>query len=244
MKFFGKMLCALMFALCVNPAGAFAEGEDGLYEGWGYGFQLGGGGVFPTSSLRDDFKGAFIFTGGLTGEYRNVRLKADVAFGQPSLKNDNPYAVYDTQLRNLQINGKSSASLLMVGIQAGYTVARVGRLSITPMVGGFFSRIGWTLNNITWSKDAQGVDVFTIANSQDTHESHFSWMASIDFDIKVHNSLTHSLTNSDRQAYYTSSVRISPFIARASYKNLVPAVKGNYIGITVAYSGMMHLLNY
>jgi len=64
---------------------------------WAAGFQVGVGGMVPTSSLSDDLKACALFAGGLTGEWNNLRLKAGIAYAQPSFKNDNPYGVFDSQ---------------------------------------------------------------------------------------------------------------------------------------------------
>lgn len=237
MKTTRLLLILLAIVMTVLPAPLPAQTDASMLGDWGYGFQLGMGAQWPTGSLADDFKGYFLFTGGLTGQYRDLRLKADVSYGQPSLKNPNPYNVTDDAGHALQVNGTSSATHIGLGIQLGYTVLRSGRLSITPAVGGYMSHLSWEVNDITWEVNEQGEEHFNISKVNDVSHSHFSWMASVDFDIAVHDSLTGG-------GRYTSSVRVTPFIAHAAYGKLSPAVSGNYIGLTVSYAGLMRMLNY
>ena len=46
-----------------------------------------------------------------------------------------------------------------------------------------------------------------------------------------------------QKSHYVSSVRITPFITHAGYSHLSPAVKGNWIGMTVSYAGLSRLLS-
>jgi len=81
------MVLAMLLALVCPTA---LSAQDNEQTAWGYGFQVGVGGMLPTGSLGDDFKGCAVFVGGLQGEWHNLRLKADITYGQPSFKNDNP----------------------------------------------------------------------------------------------------------------------------------------------------------
>jgi len=234
------MVLAMVLAL-VCPTTLSAQ--DNEQTAWGYGFQVGVGGMLPTSSLGDDFKGCAVFVGGLQGEWHNLRLKADVTYGQPSFKNDNPYAVLDVQGRDAQLNGTASATLLGGAVQLGYTVLRAGKVSVTPCAGVFFNRVSWDLNDISWEKDDNGVEQPVISDVTDVHENSVSWMASVDVDIRLHSRFIDAPLGSGT-ARYNSSLRISPFIAHASYSNLSPAVKGNFIGVTVSYSGLVQMLGY
>ena len=217
-----------------------AQDGESLYDGWGLGFQMGVGGVLPTGSLADDLKGCALFTGGLNAEYNRLRLKADVAFGQPSFKNDNPYAAYDDQVRDLQLNGTGNPTMLGLGLQAGYTVWRQGKVSVTPCVGVNFNRLSWDLNQIKYEKDDEGQERPSIDDVTHANENSLGWMASVDIDVKLHGKLVDYPFGDDRQAHYTSMVRISPFIAHAGLKNFSPSVKGCCVGVTVTYAGLLH----
>ena len=238
-----KRTLLILFAILTLTSSALSaqEGES-LYQGWGIGFELGAGGIMPTGSLSDDLKGCVLFTGGLNAEYRRLRLKADIAFGQPSFKNENPYSIYDNQDRDLQLNATANPTLLGVGLQLGYTLLRQGRVSVTPMVGLSWSRLSWDLNNIKYEADDEGVERPMIDNVVGTHENSFGWMASVDIDFRLHGKIVDSPFG-DGQAHYTSSVRISPFVTYAKYSHLNPAVKGTCFGATVSYAGFLRLFN-
>jgi len=211
---------------------------------WGYGFQIGVGGMVPTGSLADDIKACALFSGGLTGEWHNARLKADITYGQPSFKNDNPYAVYDSQGRDAQLNGTASATLLAGGVQLGYTVWRMGKVAVTPCAGVFFNRLSWDLNDISWERDDSGIDQPVITNVSDTHHNSVGWMASVDIDVKVHSRFIDAPVSGEGSRRYTSSVRVTPFVAHASYSHLSPSVKGCLLGVTISYAGLVQMLGY
>ena len=68
-------------------------------------------------------------------------------------------------------------------------------------------------------------------------------MASIDFDIKFHKHVgdTPFFLTGQREEF-TSSIRISPFVARASFAKPVPAIEGYYVGVNVTYTGIARAL--
>ena len=234
-----RTVLILLAILTLAPAALFGQENESLYTGWGAGFHIGVGGMVPTGSLSDDLKGCAVFTGGADFEYKRARLKIDANYGQPSFKNDNPYAVYDNEGRNLQQNGTANATSFGVDFQLGYTVWRQGKVSVTPCVGVIFNRLKWEMNTIKWDKDDEGVERPQIDNVTDVHENSTGWTASVDVDILLDGKFVDMGGNS----HYTSSVRISPFITHASYSNLSPAVKGNWIGVTVSYAGLSRLLS-
>ena len=233
----------LLTVLMLIPATLRAQQDGSLYQGWGVGFQVGAGGIMPSGSLGDDLKGCALFTGGLNAEYQRLRLKADIAFGQPSFKNDNPYAVFDETHRDQQLNATANPTLLGVGLQLGYTLWRQGRVSVTPMVGFSWNRLSWDLNNIKYEKnDNEGEELPQIDNVVGTHESSFGWMAIVDIDFRLHGKIVDSPFGNN-QAHYTSSVRVSPFVTYSKYSHLNPAVKGTCFGATVTYAGFLRLFN-
>ena len=225
----------LVAMMMLAPAVMWGQDSESLYRGWGAGFQVGVGGKVPTGSLGDDLKGCSLFTGGLAVENNRARLKIDLTYSQPSFKNDNPYAVYDDQGRNLQLNGTASVTSLDASCQLGYTVWRNGRVKVTPCVGVNFNRLNWDMNHIKWEADDQGEVKPQIDNVTDVHETSTGWIASVDIDIRLGGKFV-SLGNGN--CHYTSSVRVSPFITHAGYSNLSPSVKGNWIGITLSYTGL------
>lgn len=234
-----RTILILLAMLTLTPAALRAQETESLYTGWGAGFHIGVGGMVPTGSLDDDLKGCAVFTGGFDLEYQRARLKIDVNYSQPSFKNENPYAIYDENGRNLQMNGSANTTNLGAGFQLGYTVWRQGKVSVTPCVGINFSRLRWDMNTIKWEKDEEGVERPKIDNVTDVHENSTGWMASVDIDI----ALGGKFVDLGGKSHYVSSVRITPFITHAGYSHLLPAVKGNWIGMTVSYAGLSRLLS-
>ena len=238
-----RTILILLAILTLIPAALQAQQGESIYRPLGVGFHVGVGGLLPTGSLSDDFKGCALFTGGINVDYNRLRIKADVAYGQPSFKNENPYAVIDGQGRNLQLNATANPSLFGVGLQLGYTVWRQGKLSITPNVGVNWNRLSWDINHIKYEKDDAGQERPLIEDVTGTHESNFSWMASVDFDIHLHGKLVDYPFGDDNQAHYSSSVRISPFVTHAKFNHFNPSVKGCCIGITLSYAGLLRVLS-
>lgn len=214
------------------------DSEESLYSNWGLGFQLGVGAMAPTGSLSDDLKGCALFTGGLSAEYKRLRFKADLLFSQPSFKNENPYNANDEQGKYLQRNGTASTTSMGAAFQVGYTVWHKDRVSITPCVGVNFNRLSWDMNTIKWEPDEQGVEKPLIDDVSDVHENSTGWTASVDIDIKLNGKFVDVADGS----HYTSSLRISPFITYAGYKDFNPSIKGNWIGVTLGYSGLFRML--
>ncbi|MBR3728642.1 MAG: hypothetical protein IKN10_06660 [Muribaculaceae bacterium] len=234
-----RTILILLAMLTLTPAALRAQETESLYTGWGAGFHIGVGGMVPTGSLDDDLKGCAVFTGGFDLEYQRARLKIDVNYSQPSFKNENPYAIYDENGRNLQMNGSANTTNLGAGFQLGYTVWRQGKVSVTPCVGINFSRLRWDMNTIKWEKDDEGEERPKIDNVTDVHENSTGWTASVDIDIM----LGGKFVDLGGKSHYVSSVRITPFITHAGYSHLSPAVKGNWIGMTVSYAGLSRLLS-
>ena len=234
-----RTIILLLTILILTPAALCAQEAETLYNGWGIGFHIGAGGMVPTGSLGDDLKGCAVFTGGVDLEYQRARLKINVSYSQPSFKNENPYAVYDSEGRNLQQNGTANTTSLDGGLQLGYTVWRQGKVSVTPCVGVNFNRLKWDMNTIKWEKDEDGVERPQIDNVSDVHENSTGWTASVDIDIM----LGGKFVDVGGKSHYTSSVRITPFITHTGYSHLSPAAKGNWIGMTVSYAGLSRLLS-
>lgn len=234
-----RTILILLAILTMTPVAPRAQESESLSHGWGFGFQVGVGGMLPTGSLSDDFKGCALFTGGLNVEYNLLRFKADVAYGQPSFKNENPYAVLDDQGRNLQLNATANPTLLGTGLQLGYTIWRQGKVSVTPNVGVNWNRLSWDINHIKYEKDTDGTERPMIDNVTGDHVNNFSWMASVDIDIKLHGKVVDYPSSEDRQGHYVSSLRISPFVTHAKFNSFNPSVKGCCVGLTVSYAGLL-----
>lgn len=233
----------LLALLTLAPATLGAQESEHIYHrGWGFGFELGAGGLLPTASLGDALKGCALFAGGLNAEYNRLRLKADIAYGQPSFKNNNPFARRDEQGRDLQLNGTANPTLLAAGVQLGYTVWRQGRVSVTPNAGVSFGRLSWELNDIKYRQDEEGIERPMIDDVHHVHENSVGWLASVDIDIKLHGKIIDSPLG-DGQAHYTSSLRVSPFVTYANYGDMAVAARGCCLGATVTYAGFLHALS-
>ena len=206
---------------------------------WSYGLQLGVAAHTTTGSLSDNFKGAVGFTGGLTADYDRLRLKADVTYCQPSFKNPNMYGIFDELGRDAQVNAAANASHIGTSLQVGYTVARMGAVSLTPCAGIYYSHYSWKLNDIEWKKDENQLDYYSITDNYNTTQGRLSWIASIDVDIRLHDAYTDLMGPQQR---LRSSLRITPWVTHISHKSVVPSVKGMQLGVSVAYSGLLSSL--
>ena len=211
-----------------------------------YGAYAGVGYETPTGELRNNFGGSAMFHVGLTGGYKRLRLKAEVAFGQPSYRNDNIFDVApDAEGRPLQGNSSSHATHLTVGVQLGYSVLSQGRFTITPNVGCYYSRYSWDVANYSWSQDDEGRDVRTTLSTEGRNLHSFGFMASVDFDINLSSRVSNtSLTGSSKRERWTSSLRITPWISNARYTQCVPTVSGMHVGVSVSYLGLARLLSF
>ncbi len=238
-----RTILLILAILVLSPVALCAQETGLLYKPLGVGFQVGVGGLLPTGSLADEFKGCALFTAGVNFDYNRLRFKIDLSYGQPSFKNENPYAVIDEQGRNAQLNATANPSLFGAAFQLGYTVWRQGRLSVTPAVGFAASRLSWDLNHIKYEKDDEGIERPKIDDVTGTHQNNFSWVASVDFDIKLHGKLVDYPAGDGNQAHYTSSVRISPFVTHAKFSDFNPSVKGCCVGVTISYAGLLRALS-
>lgn len=199
---------------------------------WSYGFEAGVGGMLPAGGLHSFVKGEVPFGGAFEVDYGGLRFKAGAHYGQPSLKVRNPFGLFDEKGRDLQLNRSGSASHVAVRALLGYSVLRSDAVSITPLVGMVYHRLGWSVNDLEWGVNDDGHDVFIVTESHDVSLGSVSWQVALDVDIKVHSRFVDNHR-------YTSSVRITPHIGGARFKGGMPStVSGTYYGITLSYSGL------
>ena len=239
---FLTIVCMMALAAASSQAqstSATAEPSD-----FSYGVYGGVGAAFPTGSVADNFKGSALFQIGVTGAFQNFRLKTDVAYGQPSFKNRNIFASYDDNGLPAQDNAHADASLLLWSVQAGYRIYHGHRLSITPNVGFVMSRYSWDVNNLKWSKDENDEDQFQVTGVDKAHFSHTSWIASIDFDIRLHTTITDKPFLGNGSKRFTSSIRITPFVAWLKHSKSVPSTRGCLVGATISYLGLLQSLGF
>jgi hypothetical protein len=244
MKTINKLLCVCFLALAAMPTQAQNNDNNATPSDFTYGVYGGVGAAFPTGSVADNFKGSAMFQIGLTGAYQNFRLKTDVAYGQPSFKNRNIFASYDDNGFPAQDNSHADASLLLWSVQAGYRIYHGHRLSVTPNVGFVMSRYSWDVNNLEWSKDDNNEDQFRVTGVDKARFSHTSWIASIDFDIRLHTTITDKPFLGNGSKRFTSSIRITPFVAGLKHSKSVPSTRGCLVGATVSYLGLLQSLGF
>lgn len=237
-KIFTLMCCAAL-ALCAMAQDKSDESPLSL------GMQAGLGYMTTTGALHDNFGGGVEFTAGLTADYNNLRLKADVAYCQPGFNNVNMFNIKDSEGRDAQINSKTNPTQLSLGIQAGYKVWHNRRFSITPAAGMFYSHYAWELDDIEWSKDDEGKDIFKVTDRHDVASGNVSWMASVDVDIKLHERVTtEPFFLNQRYSRLSTYLRVTPWVAGGKMKKTVPSVSGMYAGVTVRLTGFMQSLGF
>ena len=146
----------------------------------------------------------------------------------------------DEQGRDLQLNTTASPGHLRVGVLLGYTLWQGGRCAVTPLAGMAWNRYKWEVNNIKWSTNDRGEEVFGITDTEDTRQSSVSWMAAVDVDVRLHSHLIPDDKGHVRR--YTSLLRVSPFVAGVRQRTTVPAAKGVLVGLTVSYCGLLSFI--
>lgn len=204
--------------------------------GWTYGFDAGIGVQAPTGGAADLIKTTVNFGAGLEGGYSGLRLKAGFTYGQPTIRIDNPFGVFDASGRDLQLNKSRNLSNFTVSLMAGYRVKVSDRVAVTPLAGAYYSRLSWTVNDIEWSKNEAGHDVFAVINATDVALGSWSWRVQADVDIKLHGQFVD-------KTRYTSSLRLSPWVAGLRWGGaLATPARGACVGVTVAYAGLFTTL--
>jgi hypothetical protein len=208
-----------------------------------YGMYIGVGAVFPTSTIKDNFKSTFTFTAGLLGGYKRLKINADITYGQPRFKNPNIFNLVDASGRSLQSSINTYATYLSISASLGFSVVDTKRFTVTPHAGFFWSGYSWNVGNYTWGSDASGKVVQTLVNTESKSLNDFDWIAGVDFDIHVHSHVTSTpLFFSGQRERLTSTVRVTPYIARATYSKDTAHFKGYQVGFTISYAGIARAL--
>ncbi len=175
-----------------------------------------------TGDFGADFSGYVPFNIGLEGEYKRFKLKVDVTYGQPKITNPN---IFDKQMQ-----GTYSTYAGVVGVNAvlGYKVYKGDAFSLTPFVGGYWNEYSWNVANYEFDDDKNLIvkDVFGVKMDN------FNWMVGIDLDYHFNRYIIGEVDTAQK-TQMTSSVRLTPYVSYASYKN--PDLNGYNIGVNVAY---------
>ena len=223
------------------PGAPTVEASD-----FSYGIFIGLGGLFPTGDIADYFGGGFTFSAGLTGGYKDLKLKALIEYGQPHIDEKNVFGIVDSYSRDAQASINTYASMVGVSVSLGYSVLNTKRFAITPHAGFYWSNYGWNVANLEWVYSSEDMDyVAKTTSTEKLSLRDFNWMAGIDFDIKIHTYVSNTPFLFGQREKLTSMVRITPYIARASYSKTEPAalqMQGYQIGFTVAYVGLAQAL--
>lgn len=206
-----------------------------------YGVTLGVGGLLPTGSLADNFKGCAVFEGNLLFGYDNLRLKTGFQYGQPSVKNHNIFNAYDGAGHATEGNAHADPTFWGWNAQVGYVVYQGHRVSITPNVGVAYTRYNWDIDQLEWSKNDQNEDQYTVTGTRKAHLSHWGVTASVDIDVRLHTSITDTPFLGNGYKRFVSALRVTPWVTYAKYES-VPSVKGCLIGCTVSYAGLLQSL--
>ncbi len=193
-----------------------------------YGFFIGTGAVIPLSDINKAFSGSWSFTAGLQVGWNRLKLKTDISYGQPEIKNKNIMGVVNQEAKS------KYANYLAISVALGYTVYDGKYFSITPQIGGYWSSYAWNTANYEIENDEK-----VVKNIESLDMSNFNWYAGIDFDYHFHTSVSKSpfLFGGQREQYI-SSIRLTPFIGRAVFSKANPHINGCQIGFTVSYLGL------
>ena len=229
-----KKIVLLSVLTLLVSASMYARDNDAILGIYG-----GVGSVLTTGELHDNFDGCVTFGGGVTGAYRGITLKGDIYYGQPSFNKQNMFAVTDDAGRDAQLNAAASATHLGVSAQLGYRLSVSSRVNVAPMTGVYYSRYKWNVNDIKWSKNADGLDVFQAVNTSTVTLSNVGWIASVDVDVRLHSKYVSTSLMPGDQARFTSAVRITPWVATGAFSTAVPKAKGWYVGLNVSYAGLL-----
>lgn len=198
-----------------------------VYGGLGY--------QSPLGKLHDNFGGAMMFQVGVTAGYKRLRGKLEVAYSQPSLRNKNIFNVPDSigldgNRFPKQGNSNASATHLLGNFQLGYTVWRNEKLEITPNAGVHYNSYRWDVENYSWSKADSEVYTRHILNAERRTLTSWSWIASVDVDLKLS---TH--TTLGDMSSKSSWLRFTAWVSGSNFTKCDPSVKGCNIGLTANY---------
>ena len=213
---------------------------------WSYGIYLGIGGSFTTQDIEKYFGNCATFTAGLTAGYKRVKVKADIAYGQPDFNTRN---VFDKKqqvggvIRDIQMPINECPTFLSVGTTAGFSIFTNKRFEITPFAGVHWSGYSWNVANLEWVYDNDKRDYYSkIKNTESAKLKDVSWIAGLDLDIKLHRYVSNTpFILSGQREQFTSSLRITPYVMYADYKEI--AARGYHLGVTVSYSGIARALS-
>lgn len=204
---------------------------------WSYGLFAGVGGLFPTASISEAFSGGCVFTFGLTGGWRRLRLEASIGYTTPTIR--------DTGLVTPEYAGQdymanvNNANLLDIGFGLGYVILDTKRFSIEPYVGGVWTGYNWTARPMVPNEEGG----FTTTGLQHRMQiDDFNFVCGINLEWHFHSAVTSFPLFGTMREHYTSSLRLTPYAVRACYTDAIRHYSGWQIGFRVCYSGLARAL--
>lgn len=223
-------------ALAGHSVASVSDRHSGdFFVGW----FAGTGALIPTGEIADLLDYAWVFNAGFYGGYRRWVLKADISYGQPSLKDvfaDPLNRPWGEGHRYMATN--PNARQLSGTVSVGFRVVDTKRFSIAPHIGGGWTNYSWNFGDFEFLQEE---DEWVMASPMRKETfGNFNVMCEIDFDWRFHATAIDGkglFGNGRRQ--YVSSLRLTPYLMRQAYSSLSPERKGFQIGIHLTYSGFM-----
>lgn len=204
---------------------------------WCYGLFAGVGGLFPTGTVSDAFSGGCVFTFGLTGGWKGLRVHGSIGYCTPTIR--------DTGLVNPEYAGQSylanvkNANMLEIGFGVGYTVADTKHFSVEPYIGGYWTGYNWTARPMTPNDEGS----FTTTGPQRRMEiDDFNFGCGVNLEWHFHSAVTSFPLFGNMREQYVSSLRLTPYALHARYTDATRSLGGWQIGFRVCYSGLARTL--
>lgn len=204
---------------------------------WSYGLFAGIGGIFPTSSIADAFSGGCVFTFGLTGGWKRIRLHGSIGYTTPTVR-DRALVTPEYEGLGYMANVKN-ANLLDIGFGLGYAVFDTKHFTVEPYVGGHWTGYNWTARPMVSNPDG------TVTTSGLQHRmaiDDFNFSCGINLEWHFHSTVTSWPIFGTMREQYVSSVRFTPYVTRGVYTDALPRHSGWHIGFMISYAGLARAL--
>ena len=204
---------------------------------WSYGLFAGVGGLFPTSSISEAFSGGCVFTFGLTGGWRRIRLHGSISYTTPTIRDT---GLVNPEYADLGYRANvNNANLLDIGFGLGYNILDTKRFSIEPYVGGHWTGYNWTARPMVPNDDGS----FTTTGLQHRMETDdFNFACGINFEWHFHSAVTTFPLFGSMREQYISSLQVTPYAMRGCYTDAIRHYSGWQIGFRISYSGLARAL--
>lgn len=206
---------------------------------WSYGLFAGIGGLFPTGSISDAFSGGCVFTFGLTGGWKRLRVHGSIGYTTPTVR--------DVYLVNPEYAGQdfranvNNANLLDIGFGVGFNVLDTKHFSMEPYVGGHWTGYNWTARPMV-ENDEGGFTTTGLQHRMQVDD--FNLAFGMNFEWHFHSAVADIPLFGSMREQYVSSLRLTPYAMRACYTDAVRHLSGWQIGFMVSYSGLARALRF